>query len=191
MRLLEFTKETYEVTFSPELLTIEVFGKLVARDKTKGKEVALKEISFIYFFADIRSDYMYITNEKDRIAEIKNDLGLPTKWVVDKDLQSAIDLYRKRSATVNSSLYESASIADIEISEYLKDTKKLLEERTDKGAAVTNINSITGALSKVPSIMRDLTAAQTELIKEQKITEGRAKGSRTFNLFEDGLNETE
>ena len=73
----------------------------------------------------------------------------------------------------------------------MKDTKKLLEERTDKGAAVTNINSITGALSKVPSIMRDLTAAQTELIKEQKITEGRTKGSRTFNLFEDGLNETE
>ena len=187
MRLLEFTKETYEVTFSPELLTIEVFGKLVARDKTKGKEVALKEISFIYFFADIRSDYMYITNEKDRIAEIKNDLGLPTKWVVDKDLQSAIDLYKKRSATVNSSLYESACIAAIEISEYLKDTKKLLEERTDKGAAVTNINSITGALSKVPSIMRDLTAAQTELIKEQKITEGRTKGSKNLSIFEDGL----
>ena len=107
---------------------------------------------------------------------------------MDKDLQEAIDLYKERTTTVNSALYESACLAAFEISEYLKDTKNLLQERTDKGAAVTNINTITGALSKVPSIMRDLTAAHTELIKEQKLTEGRSKGSKEFAIFEDGLN---
>ena len=35
--------------------------------------------------------------------------------------------------------------------------------------------------------MRDLTAAHNELIKEQKLTEGRTKGSKEFNLYEDGL----
>ena len=35
--------------------------------------------------------------------------------------------------------------------------------------------------------MANLNAAHTELIKEQKITEGRTKGKKTFNMFEDGL----
>jgi len=191
MKLFEFNRENYEVTFSPELLTIEVFKKIIDRDKTKDKDISKKEIAFIYFFIDIKSDYMYITDKNARVKEIKNDLHLPDKWTIDKDIQTAIDLYEERSTTVNTSLYRSACIAAMEISEYLKTTKALLEERTDKGSAVTNINTITGALSKVPAIMRDLSAAQTEVIKEQKITEGRSKGSRVFNLYEDGLNTNE
>lgn len=187
MNLFEFSRENYEVTFTPELLMIEVFKKIITRDKSKDKSIAKKEIAFIYFFVDIKSDYMYITDKNARIKEIKNDLHLPDIWKIDKDIQEALDLYEERSTTVNTSLYKSACIAAMEISEYLKTTKALLEERTDKGSAVTNINTITGALAKVPSIMRDLSAAQTEVIKEQKITEGRSKGSRTFNIFEDGL----
>lgn len=189
MELVQFKKDKdlYEVTFNPLLLTIEKFKKIITRDKSKDKDIALKEIAYIYHFADIRSDYMYKTNLEERSAEIIRDLHLPKGWKVDKDLQAAIDLYKERTTTVNSALYESACLAAFEISEYLKDTKNLLWERTDKGAAVTNINTITGALSKVPSIMRDLTAAHTELIKEQKLTEGRSKGSKEFNTFEDGL----
>jgi hypothetical protein len=130
---------------------------------------------------------MYITNDADRATEIITDLGLPKTWKIDTVMQEAIDLYKQRSITINSSLYSSACTAAFEISEYLKETRSLLEERTDKGAAVTNINTITGALSKVPAIMRDLNAAHTELIKEQKITEGRTKGSKELNIFEDGF----
>ena len=39
--------------------------------------------------------------------------------------------------------------------------------------------------------MANLNSAHTELIKEQKITEGRTKGSKTFNIFEDGLGDDE
>jgi hypothetical protein len=35
--------------------------------------------------------------------------------------------------------------------------------------------------------MRDLKAAYKEVVKEQIELEGRAKGSRTLNPFEDGL----
>ena len=190
MELVQFKKDKdlYEVTFSPLLLTIEKFKKIVTRDKSKDKDLALKEIAYIYHFADIRSDYMYKTNLEERSQEIIKDLKLPKNWKVDADLEEAIKLYKERSVTVNSVLYESACLAAFEIAEYLKETKSLLEERTEKGGAVTNINSITGALSKIPSIMRDLTAAHAELIKEQKLTEGRTKGSKSFNTYEDGLN---
>ena len=35
--------------------------------------------------------------------------------------------------------------------------------------------------------MANMKAAEKELVKEKKETEGRMKGSKTMNVFEDGL----
>ena len=187
MNLLQLNRESYRVEIAPELYTIDNFKVLISKDKTKNKDIATKEIAFIYFYSDIKSDYMYITDKDKRLIEIVKDLGLPINWKISKELQDAITLYEERSTTINSALFKSACTAAMEISEYLMGTKKLLEERTDKGAAVTNINTITGALAKVPSIMRDLNVAHQELVKEQRMLEGRKKGSKDFNIFEEGL----
>lgn len=189
MNLIEFDKGTYSVTYSPLLLTLSPFKKIIDRDKTKGKEVALKEIAFIAFFTDIRSDYMYIVSEEDRAKELIKDLELPKDWKIDSTIKQVIEFYNSRSVTVNSSIYKSACKAAIDISNYLNRTDVLLDERDENGKVVTDISKITSALEKVPKIMSNLTSAHTELIKEQKITEGRTKGSRTFNMFEDGLND--
>lgn len=189
MNLIEFDKGTYSVTYSPLLLTLSPFKKIIDRDKTKGKEVALKEIAFIAFFTDIRSDYMYIVNEEDRAKELIKDLELPKDWKIDSTIKQVIEFYNSKSVTVNSSIYKSACKAAIDISNYLNKTDVLLDERDENGKVVTDISKITSALEKVPKIMSNLNSAHTELIKEQKITEGRTKGSRTFNMFEDGLND--
>ncbi len=191
MNLIEFDKGTYSVKYSPLLLTLEPFKKIIDRDKTKGKEIAIKEISFIAFFADIRSDYMYIVNDEERARELVNDLELPKNWKIDATIKQAIEFYTSRSTTVNSSIYKSACKAAIDISNYLNKTDILLSERDENGKVVTDISKITSALEKVPKIMANLNSAHTELIKEQKITEGRTKGSKTFNIFEDGLGDDE
>lgn len=189
MNLIEFDKGNYSVTYSPLLLTLSPFKKIIDRDKTKGKETAIKELSFIVFFADIRSDYMYIVSDEERAAELVKDLELPKDWKVDGVIKQAIEFYTNRSTTVNSSIYKSACKAAIDISNYLNKTDVLLDERDENGKVVTDISKITSALEKVPKIMANLNSAHTELIKEQKITEGRTKGSKTFNMFEDGLDE--
>lgn len=191
MNLIEFDKGTYSVKYSPLLLTLEPFKKIIDRDKTKGKEIAIKEISFIAFFADIRSDYMYIVSDEERARELVNDLELPKNWKIDTTIKQAIEFYTSRSTTVNSSIYKSACKAAIDISNYLNKTDALLSERDENGKVVTDISKITSALEKVPKIMANLNSAHTELIKEQKITEGRTKGSKTFNIFEDGLGDDE
>lgn len=187
MNLFQFSKEAYEITFDPITLNIEKFKKIINRDKSKDKAIAMKELSFIYFYSDIRSDYMYKTNLEERKNEIVKDLTLPKGWKIDKELQEAIDLYNERSTTVNSSLYKSACKAAMDVSQYLQTADELLMERDENGKIVTDISKITGALEKVPRIMANLTAAHTELVKEQKITEGRTKGSKEFSVFEDGL----
>ena len=46
---------------------------------------------------------------------------------------------------------------------------------------------IVAANKGIPDIMRNLKAAYKEVLSEQKEMDGRNKGSRTLNAFEDGL----
>ena len=186
MNLIEFDKENIEVIYSPLLLTLKPFKDLIDRDKSKKKELAVKEISFIAFYADIRSMYMYITDDQEREEELIKDLELPKKWKKDSLINIAIDFY-KQDRSINSILYSSACKSALDVAQYLQTTDALLKERDDNGKVVTDINKITAALEKVPKIMSNLNIANEELIKEQKITEGRNKGARTFNMFEDGI----
>ena len=187
MKLLELNKSTYEVEIAPEAAILTVFSTLIKRDKAKDKSNVKKELAYIYHFSAAQSDYAYINDKKDRSNIIKRDLGIDTKWQPDKDLLVAIEYYENSTKTINSKLYESACISALEITNYLRDTKDLLDERTDKGGVVTSITAITGALDKVPKIMANLNAAYQELVKEQKITEGRTKGSKEMSMYEDGI----
>ena len=182
-----FELKEWNLVVSEVAWGLEPFKKILIKDKSKNKESALKEMLFIYYFADIKSDYFYITIKEDRINEIKKDVGLDASWKIDPIIENAINFYIERSTTVLQSLYESAVHAAFEISNYLKNTKTLLEERTEKGVTVTKLNEVTNALSKIPSIMKDLTEAHKELVKEQKNKEGRMKGSKELSMFEDGL----
>lgn len=184
MRLVELNRADYQVTFSPELLTIKVFNKIITRDKSKDKIKALKEISFIYHYVDIRSDYMNITNLEERLEVIKKDIGLPDTWKIDKDLELAIEVYKERSKTIISYMYEGAITAASNVTDICKNSKDLIDNSEDPISAAQKIVAI---IEKMPKAMANLNAAHIELIREQKITEGRTKGSKEFNLFEDGL----
>ena len=163
------------------------FAAILKRDKTKDKVQAVKDMLFIYHFADSRSDYLIHDNEEEKITEIKKDIGLAETWKVDEIIKAGIDLYIEKSATPITELYTASVDAVLAVKEYLKGTDALLKERTDKGAPVTKVGDITKALRDVKSIMQDLKAAEREMVKEIKVAENRQKGARTFGLFEDGL----
>ena len=131
---------------------------------------------------------MYITDDKERFEELVKDLELPKDWKIDSVVAEAINFYKEKSTTVNSSIYRSACKAAMDIASYLQKADTLLEERDENGKVVTDISKITSALEKVPKIMSNLNIAHQELIREQKIVEGRSKGSKQFNMYEDGLN---
>jgi hypothetical protein len=186
MNLFEFKdNNNFEITFSPQLLTIPIFKKIVDRDKSKGKDVAIKEISFVGFVADMKSDYMYILDESTRKTQVAKDLELGSKWKPDDIIEEAIVFYKDHSKTVNSSMYEAALMAADAINEVCKNAKTHIGEADDILAATQKVTAI---LEKIPKTMANLNSAYIELIKEQKITEGRSKGSKEFNMFEDGLN---
>ena len=182
-----FTLRDYVLTVEDNMWGLIPFKKILKRDKSRDKDRALKEMLFIYYYSDIKSDYLII-DSKFRIEEIKKDIGLPEDWRVDSVLQEAIDFYEERSLTVVGKLYKNALVAANDISEYLTKTKELLEERDERGKPVTTLTTIVGGISKIKVVMQDLKAAEKELIKEKIETEGRMKGQQAFGLFENGLN---
>ena len=181
-----FTLRDYVLTVEDNMWGLIPFKKILKRDKSRDKDRALKEMLFIYYYSDIKSDYLII-DSKFRIEEIKKDIGLPEDWRIDSVLQEAIDFYEERSLTVVGKLYKNALAAANDISEYLTKTKELLEERDDKGKPVTTLTTIVGGISKIKTVMQDLKAAEKELIKEKIETEGRMKGQQQMGLFEAGM----
>ena len=69
--------ENYKLNIAPEALLIGAFRVLWNRDKTVTKEKAYRELGIIYFQYDPRSNYMFITNAKERLAKILEQEGLP------------------------------------------------------------------------------------------------------------------
>lgn len=181
-----FEMKNWQLTTSEELWGLLPFKKILERDKSKDKELANKEILFIYFFCDIKSDYI-IHSEEVKTEEIKKDIGLPKSWKIDKTIREAIELYNKRSESVIEKLYKQSLKAAGDIGDYLENTKILLAERDDRGKPVTDISKITNAVQKVPKLMADLKAAYKEVVKEQEDMSNKSKGSRKMNIFEDGI----
>jgi hypothetical protein len=181
-----FTLRDGVLTVDDNLWGLEPFRKILKRDKSRNKDLALKEMLFIYYYTDIKSDYLII-DIKFRTEEIIKDLQLPDNWKIDSIMQDAINFYEERSLTVIGKLYKNALLAANDISEYLTKTKELLEERDDRNKPVTTLTTIVGGISKIKVVMQDLKAAEKELIKEKIETEGRMKGQQQMGMFESGL----
>ena len=184
MRLLEFHKDSYEVTFTEEVSLLIPFKKIINRDKTKAKEIAIKEITFIYFFSDIMSPYQGIIDLNARKEEIIKDIELPKNWKIDSIIGDAIEFYKARSKTAIHTLYDAAMTAVDAVNETLINSKDLIASSEDRIGAT---QKILGTLEKVPKVMQNLREAEKELIKQIEDNEGKKIGSKTFNTFEGGL----
>lgn len=185
MKLFEMKEFTLSIT--DEAWGITHFKTILKRDKNRTKETAFKEMLFIYHYTDVRSDYVYIVNDKERCKEIVKDIGLPVDWKIDSVMQDAISYYNSMSLSPIAKLYKSSLKAADDISKYLESTDELLKERTANGSVVNTLATITGSLKSVPIIMKDLKSAYKEVLAEQKELEGKTKGSRSFGIFEDGF----
>lgn len=185
MKLFEMKEFTLSV--SDEAWGISYFKNILKRDKNRTKETSFKEMLFIYYYSDIRSDYVYIINDKERCKEIIKDIGLPSDWKIDSVIQEAVNYYNSMSLSPIAKLYKSSLKAADDISRYLESTDELLKERTLNGSVVNTLATITASLKSVPVIMKDLKAAYKEVLTEQKDMDGKTKGSRSFGLFENGI----
>lgn len=184
-----FTMVDWKLTLDPQVWGLTPFRVLLERDKTKDKVVANAEMLFIWFYTDIKSDYLFL-GEKERAEEIKKNIhALPKDWKIDKEIEDAIAFYKKSSETIIQYLYKKAMRSAQDAADYMGETASLLRQLDNSGKPIYRIRDITGGLKDVKIIMRDLKEAEREVIKETEDNVGKSSGSQKFNLFEGGFND--
>ena len=181
-----FEIKDFNVTFSPQALSLKPFKALWDRDKTKDKRIAIAELNFLFYFADARSDFHNILDEDTRAKDIVEQVaGLPKDWEPDEKVKVAIDFYRKRSQTISSILLEDGEHAAGKLSTFLRNIN--LNERNDKGGLVYSPKAIADVLKTLPDVVTSLIETKKKVAKDQKEA-GGARGSVEKGVFEDGIN---
>jgi len=111
--------ESYNVIFEPQVALIKQFAALIKRDRTKtqvalikqfavlikrdrtkSKTQASKELAFVFFYCDIKSDYMIHTDPTIRQKSIMADLGIKDSWKIDSKIEDAIKFYESMSQSI-------------------------------------------------------------------------------------------
>lgn len=180
-----FQMKNWVLTLDEEVWGLRPFKALLDRDKTKDKVLANSEMLFIWYYTDIKSNFLMLP-KGERVEAIKKEIeGLPEKWTIDDKVEEALEFYKSNSETVVQQLYKQAVKAANDVGDFLEKTNVLLNERDKADKPIYKIKDITSGLKDVKIIMKNLKEAEKEVIKETEDNEGRTKGSRKFNTFED------
>ncbi len=184
MKLLNI--ENYQIKVSDEALLVRPIRDLFMADKSKTKEKFYQQCSIIFFMADPRSSYGYMTDDNERLEAIKIQEGLPKNYTISKELQLAIDTYRKLTTTISSQLLEDTYVAIDKLRKFLRNID--LYAVDDKGKPLYTINSITSAIKAIPQLTKDIQEAEKQ-VNSDMLEVGRKRGGDVGkSMFEDGIN---
>lgn len=172
-----FKYEGYEVRVAPEALTLKPFKKLWDRDKSKTKEKATMELSFLYFYCDPRSDYQYIVDDSDRMDAVKEGIGFASDWKPDIILQRAIDFYSTFDTPAAELLRTSRT--------GVEKVRKLVE--TLEPDDTKSLKDYLTVMKLIPEVAAMISEAEKTLNAEEEY--GEARGQIEKAMFDDGLDD--
>ena len=171
-----FRRSDYKLTVEPIVFSIKAFKRLDQRDRTVGKTQLEKELSFIYFVYDPRSDLQFIVDEQERIERVKELIGFDSKFKIDSDLQKAIDVYMLMTNTTSSDLVNEIRLEIEKIKKYLRESEindETFVKRTD-------------IIIKMMSLSDKLSDLERKVVREvEEIS--NARGDRAMTVLDQGF----
>lgn len=177
-----FEIKNYVVTFSPQALMLKPFREIWDNDESKDKTDAVKELSYVYYMADERSDFMYILNEEERHEEVIRSLELGHgAWIVPHYVTDAIAYYIEMSETTSTRLLRSTRGVVEKISSFLDAVD--VNERDRNNKPVFDIGKIVTSVEKIPKLVRSLNEIEQEIVKEKELKNTFAKNNGS--VFDD------
>lgn len=171
---------TGKIELNPHSIAIPPFRDIWDRDKSKTKEKATQEISYVVYLCDYKSPYIAYA-EQDRERVIKEDFIKDKDWVPDQLILDAIEKYKQLQSTPILRMLKSAlGVAD-KISGYLDsvDFKTL----NTKGEYIYDINDILAAIDKVERAVKKLKAME-EQVKSEQMENTNVRGNAKIGLYE-------
>jgi hypothetical protein len=181
MNIFKFVNN--KLIISPEDVLIPEVNLIWERDKSKDKEVARQELTYIYLISDWNSIYRnYPEAHKDTI--IRKDFIKIPKWEPDKAVKEAIKrLEDHQNQSSNSMrLLKSTKNAVEKLSEYFDGID--FTERDEKGQPVYKINEVTRAMESSGKVLQSLETLTEKVEKERSMSSSKIIGGGSINKFE-------
>lgn len=166
-----FELKNNQVVIRPELLLIPEFNIIWERDKSKTKDLAYKELSYIYFISDFKSVYKTHYNNEDLINKVKIDFIKDDKWKPDKHIIEAIKKYKELQETKSmKALYTAESALD-KVQAYINNIE--IAEQEDANKAIEMILKYTERISKIIlGINQTRDIVEKEIVEKKHTTRG-------------------
>jgi hypothetical protein len=184
-RMNLFEIENNVVIYSPQALMLEPFKKIWEKDKSEDKIQANLTMSYVYYMADERSDFMHILNVDERMQAIKEALQLPEDFNGrSEELIQAMKFYEKLSETTSTKLLQSTRLVLQKISEFL-DNINLNERDERSNKPIHDIGKITGSVEKIPKLIRAINEIEKEVVKEKTLK--AQSGTKDISMFDLGM----
>ena len=181
MKLFELD-DTYNLIFKPEVFLLKDFKDL--RDDRNDVEVLYKELGYIYYFCDLKSDFQFEMNPLKREEDIKRYVGLHPDWKPDELLNTCMDVYFYLSKTVSAMLLESAYMM---VDKFTKQNKKIdLNERDKNNKPIWNQKQIMDMAKGIPELLETVSQAEATYLKNEE-KETKLRGDKLKTLYEDGF----
>ena len=135
----------------PEILLIKEFNDLYKRDKSKSKDRAWAEFTYIYLAIDWKSPYNQYT-EQEKHEEALNDSGLTEEKFNDPIFRAACRKYR--------------ALQDSNKSIKLFDTIVDLNERDQNGKPIFSAEKVMKEMSQLHKVHEELVTLEDQVKKE-------------------------
>lgn len=177
MKLIEL--EDYKIKIADEALLVKPIRKLFNMDKSKSKEKFLEQMSILFFVYSPQSNYSYIVDEKDRLAEVLQQEGIK-EFHCTNEFKEAIEVYKKLTITPSSILLADTNVVVDKVRKVLKDIDF---DELDAEKKVTAVKTVASVVSMIPKLVKDLSEAAKAVQKEIEET-GKARGTQELSIMD-------
>jgi hypothetical protein len=150
-----------KVVINAQSLAIPSLKKIWDRDKSKEKDTATKEITYVVFLCDYNSPYKEYSL-LDKADRLKEEIIGNKNWEPDLLINDAIKQYEELQQTTNTRLIRSSKVAAEKLAKYFENIDFENAEDPDKLATATTAN-----IERVSRIIKSLSAMEKQLKVEQ------------------------
>ena len=152
------------ISITTEALLIPEFKEIWERDKTKDKEEAVKEFSYIYFSTDFKSPYVQSADAGLAAKVVAKDFMKDPKYKPDKTIDAAIAKYVELQETPSMRLLKASLKTVSNLTNYLETVN--LHERDKHDKPIYKPSDVTSALKAIGPVIESLNKVKEQVERE-------------------------
>lgn len=178
-----FDLERGNVVMNPTTLWIPEFRTLWDRDKSKSKERATREISYIVFMYAFQSPYQAYDEREREVKILKDYFSDIEGWEPDAHVKAAIKKYQELQDSAVLRLFNSTKLALEAINIHFKKVyNKVVDSEENDIDIDATIDKLVKNAKELGNLVQSLDKLEKQVQAEQ--TERRGRGDKELGLFE-------